>query len=41
MEKSRMIARKLTRNAFKALEVFEGRAGALEALADYLLRRNS
>jgi len=40
MEKSRKIAAGLTRKAFEALAVFRGRAGALEAMADYLLRRN-
>ena len=41
MEKSRTIARRLTAKAFKALEAFGGRAAALGAMADYLLRRNS
>ena len=40
MEKSRKIAARLTRNAFEALAVFQGGARALEAMADYLLRRN-
>jgi geranylgeranyl diphosphate synthase type II len=40
MEKSQAIASRLTRKAFEALRVFDGKAAALEALADYLLRRN-
>ena len=40
MDESRKIARRLTRNAFAALTVFKGKAAALEALADYLLRRD-
>src|SRR5207244_6444119 len=40
LEKSRKIAEQLTRRAFGALRVFAGKAVALEALADYLLRRN-
>jgi geranylgeranyl diphosphate synthase type II len=40
LEKSRDIAEQLTRRAFGALKVFAGKAVALEALADYLLRRN-
>src|SRR3989454_11030637 len=40
LEKSRKIAEQLTRRAFGALRVFAGKAAALEALADYLLRRN-
>ena len=39
LEKSRAIARQLTAKAFAALEVFRGKARALEALADFLLRR--
>jgi geranylgeranyl diphosphate synthase type II len=39
LEKSRDIALQLTNNAFKALRIFKGKAEALEALADYLLRR--
>src|SRR5690349_6283187 len=39
LEKSRDIARQLTNKAFAALKVFKGKAEALEALADYLLRR--
>jgi geranylgeranyl diphosphate synthase type II len=40
LEKSRIIARKLTNNAFSALKIFRGKAEALEALATYLLQRN-
>ncbi len=40
LEKSRAIAQRLTRQAFLSLKVFKGRATALEALADYLLRRD-
>ncbi|HWN96826.1 MAG TPA: farnesyl diphosphate synthase [Methylomirabilota bacterium] len=40
LEKSRDIALQLTNKAFNALKVFKGKAQALEALADYLLRRN-
>ena len=40
MEKSRALAEKLTQRAFAALKIFKGKAVALEALADYLLRRN-
>ena len=40
LEKSREIARRLTHRAFAALEVFPGRAVALKALAEYLLRRD-
>jgi geranylgeranyl diphosphate synthase type II len=40
MEKSRKIARQLTNRAFAALKIFKGKAQALEALADYLLRRD-
>lgn len=40
MEKSRSIARQLTNRAFEALKTFRGKAQALEALADYLLRRD-
>jgi geranylgeranyl diphosphate synthase type II len=39
LEKSREIAERLTRRAFGALKVFAGEAVALQALADYLLRR--
>jgi geranylgeranyl diphosphate synthase, type II len=40
LEKSRKIAGQLTDRAFAALKIFRGRAVALEALADYLLRRD-
>ncbi len=40
LEKSREIARRLTRRAFSALKIFKGRAVALEALAGYLLQRD-
>jgi len=40
LEKSREIARDLTNKAFSALEIFHGRAEALESLATYLLQRN-
>lgn len=40
LEKSRAIAKKLTEQAFQALRPFKGKAVALEALADYLLRRD-
>lgn len=40
LEKSRDIALQLTNKAFSALKVFKGKAQALEALADYLLRRD-
>jgi geranylgeranyl diphosphate synthase type II len=40
LEKSRDIALQLTNKAFRALKIFKGKAEALEALADYLLRRN-
>jgi geranylgeranyl diphosphate synthase type II len=40
LEKSRRLARQLTDRAFAALRPFKGRAQALEALADYLLRRD-
>ncbi|HTD65251.1 MAG TPA: farnesyl diphosphate synthase [Candidatus Limnocylindria bacterium] len=39
LETSRDIARQLTDKAFAALRIFKGKAKALEALADYLLRR--
>lgn len=39
LEKSRKIARQLTERAFASLKVFRGRAVALQALAEYLLRR--
>ena len=40
LEKSRRIAEQLTSRAFAALKMFRGKATALEALADYLLRRD-
>ncbi len=40
LEPSRRIAARLTAKAFAALRGFRGRAHALEALADYLLRRD-
>ena len=40
LEKSRVIAQKLTRKAFAALEIFEGKAAALEGLATFLLQRD-
>jgi geranylgeranyl diphosphate synthase type II len=40
LEKSRRIATQLTDKAFGALKLFRGRAVALEALAEYLLKRN-
>jgi len=40
LEKSRRIAGELTRRAFGALKPFAGRAIALEALAEFLLRRD-
>lgn len=40
LEKSRRIAEELTGKAFAALKPFRGKAVALEALADYLLKRN-
>ncbi len=39
MQQSRDIALELTNKAFSALKTFKGKASALEALADYLLRR--
>lgn len=41
LERSRKIARQLTDKAFQALEPFKGKAVALEALAKYLLERQS
>lgn len=41
LDKSRAIAKELTDRAFAALAPFNGRAQALEALAGYLLRRDS
>ena len=40
LEKSRVIAAQLTRRAFRALDFFKGKAPALAALAEYLLKRN-
>ena len=40
LEKSRKIAERLTSRAFSALKVFRGKAAALEALAEFLLRRD-
>src|SRR5580658_8118301 len=40
MEKSRAIAAQLTRRAFRALEFFKGKAAALAALAEYMLKRD-
>jgi geranylgeranyl diphosphate synthase, type II len=40
LEKSRRIAERLTARAYESLEVFRGRAQALEALAKYLLERD-
>jgi geranylgeranyl diphosphate synthase type II len=40
MEQSQKIAQTLTQEAFKALKVFRGQAKALEALAEYLLKRD-
>jgi geranylgeranyl diphosphate synthase, type II len=41
LEKSRKIAQQLTDKAFAALKTFRGKAVALEALADYLLKRQN
>ncbi len=40
LEKSRALASQLTQRAFAALKIFKGKAVALEALAEYLLRRD-
>lgn len=40
MEKSRKLAQALTERAFSALGIFRGNASALEALAEFLLRRD-
>jgi geranylgeranyl diphosphate synthase type II len=40
LEKSRNIAEQLTRRAFDALKQFKGKARALEALAEFLLKRD-
>ncbi len=39
LEKSRKIAAQLTAKAFAALKIFKGKAIALEALAEFLLKR--
>jgi len=39
LEKSRQIAAQLTARAFAALDIFKGKAIALEALAEFLLKR--
>lgn len=40
LEKSRKIATQLTDKAFASLKIFKGKAVALEALAEYLLKRD-
>jgi len=40
LEKSRRIAQILTERAFESLKIFEGKARALQALAEFLLRRD-
>jgi geranylgeranyl diphosphate synthase type II len=40
LERSRQIAGQLTQRAFNSLKGFRGRAVALEALAEFLLRRD-
>jgi geranylgeranyl diphosphate synthase type II len=40
IEKSRALAKQLTNRAFASLKIFKGKAVALEALAEYLLRRD-
>jgi hypothetical protein len=40
LERSRKIAGQLTQRAFKSLQGFKGKAVALEALAEFLLRRD-
>ena len=40
LEKSRRIAGQLTQRAFDSLKGFKGKAVALEALAEFLLRRD-
>ena len=40
LEKSRRIAENLTAKAFAALKIFKGKAVALEALAEFLLKRD-
>jgi geranylgeranyl diphosphate synthase type II len=39
LEKSRQIAAHLTARAFAALKIFKGKAVTLEALAEFLLKR--
>jgi geranylgeranyl pyrophosphate synthase len=41
LKRSEKIAADLTAKAFAALKTFRGKAVALEALADYLLKRKS
>jgi len=41
MEKSRALSKQLTNRAFASLKIFHGKAIALEALAEYLLKRNN
>jgi geranylgeranyl diphosphate synthase type II len=41
LEKSRKIAEDLTNRAFASLKAFKGKAAALEALAEYLLKRQN
>ena len=40
LEQSRKIAEQLTQRAFDSLKMFKGKAVALEALAEFLLRRD-
>ena len=40
LEKSRKIAEQLTAKAFATLKTFKGKAVALEALAEFLLKRD-
>ncbi|MDB6032928.1 MAG: Farnesyl-diphosphate synthase [Verrucomicrobiales bacterium] len=40
LDKSRKIAQQLTEKAFDALKIFRGKAQALEALAEFLLKRD-
>jgi geranylgeranyl diphosphate synthase type II len=40
LEKSRKIAARLTDKAFDALTIFKSKAVALEALAEFLLKRD-
>jgi geranylgeranyl diphosphate synthase type II len=40
LEKSRKIAEQLTGKAFASLKIFKGKAGTLEALAEFLLKRD-